>query len=408
MNNNDLTKEQRYDIMAKKNRDRQKAYYDRNTELILAKKKAQRKGKQNIPVEEEPANEVVEEEVIQPAKRRSNRKNNEPAPEPVELPPARKTNKRPVLTIDGIEELLKANQSTFITYRTDVRRIAKIIKGETDFVKIINNPKKTIPAIEGAKQENGTDYGTSSKKGCFQVIMKLIDEYKIPASENTRKQYLNKFQIYDYNVRNEEKDKTGDLDFAIPTATEYLQKVKEKYTEQSKQYALVSLYTLNAPVRDNFGSLILSTVKKTTAEDKDNNYIYIPPNKKQPLEVIINKHKTSQGKGSLKSVLSTELSNILRDYIIKNNINPNGGKMFSDAGAKLSGYISGITSKIFPTIPKGNRGTKLFRNMAVSKSIANDTIEQRQELANKMGSSLRLQTEVYNRPVLVGKKKTKK
>lgn len=384
MNNNNLTKEQRYDRAMEKNRERQQAYYKENRDKILARKKAKREERLGIERVVEP----VVEAVIQPA------------------PPSKQANnKKQVLLLDNVEDILKANQSTFITYRTHIRRLAKVIKGEVDFVKIINQPKKTIPLIEKAVQENGKEYGLSSKLGMFQIIMKLIDEYKIPATESTRKQYLNAFQIYDYNSRNQEKQKTTDIDYAIPTGEHYLNKTKDVYGVGSKQYALVALYTLNEPVRDNFSSIILTSAKKTT-EDLTKNYIYTPRSKNQPVEVIINKHKTSNGKGSLKSVLSLELSTIIRNYINNNNIE-NGAFLFGVS--KLSGYISDITKTLYPTIPAGSRGASLFRHMAVSKSLLNgETIEQRQELANKMGSSLRLQNEVYNRPVMAGKKKSKK
>lgn len=419
----ELTVEQKYEKAQEANRERQRRYYENHTPKILEKKQAKRDALKNRqapratpqpePPAPTPAPEAPETYVIRV--KRSSRIAKQPAPAPTPEPtPAPALNdgqmtimvkkKKPVVrTADDVIELFKnlnlESESTFKTYRTDIRRIAKVIK-EPDFTKILNSPAKTIPALENAKQANGTAYGTSSIKGMIQVILKMIDTLKIPVSQNTRTAYHDKFTVYDYQVREEGKKKTTDVSQAIPTADEYLKKVKSQYGDDSKQYALTSLYILNEPVRDNYGSILLTQVKKTAETDKNNNYVYIPPkNKKQPLEVFINKHKT-KGKGVLQSKLSSQLSTTIRKYIQNNDIDTNGGKLFSGS-EKLSGYVSSITNAVYPDIPKGQRGTKLFRQMRITKSLENDNLDERAELARRMGNSLAIQENVYVRPQFI-------
>ena len=103
-----------------------------------------------------------------------------------------------------------------------------------------------IYKIETATLKNDSSkiYSNNSKKGIYQTILKLVDTLGIKISKNAKDLYIEKFETCAVQSHLDTKEKISKdevLDF-----NEYLEKVKQHFGEDSKEFLIASLYNLNA------------------------------------------------------------------------------------------------------------------------------------------------------------------
>ena len=91
---------------------------------------------------------------------------------------------------------------------------------------------------------------------------------------------------------------------------DYVEKVKDKFGEESKQFLVAKLYQESAR-RDDFKLQIINNISQAT--DTSVNYILVPPTR-TVCETIINAHKTSKKFDPLVKKLSVYLSNLIKKY----------------------------------------------------------------------------------------------
>lgn len=127
------------------------------------------------------------------------------------------------------------------------------------------------------------------------------------------------------------------------TFTQIKQKVCEKFGEDSKECLYMKFYE-EVPSRDDLGSV---DIHLEDPERTDDNYIIVGTGDR--VTFVLNKYKTSEIYGQIKTNLSKKLSEEIRNYIIrekpvylfgKGKMSTFVGKMLKDLGVEGSGNIT--------------------------------------------------------------------
>ena len=106
----------------------------------------------------------------------------------------------------------------------------------------------------------------------------------MPLSENAMKQYKDEFDIYKIMSSNQTEKKKDELE--LLSFEDYIQKVKDKFGVDSREYLTVSLYKIST-FRDDLGSLSI-IYKKPIVPSDELNYIIVPNNKSKNLTILLN------------------------------------------------------------------------------------------------------------------------
>jgi len=200
----------------------------------------------------------------------------------------------------------------------------------------------------------------------------------LPITKRIKDHYIHQFNIIKIASNDEITDKQEKT--SIISFKDYLQKIKDKFGTDSKEYVLSSLY-FEVTLRDDFILKIVGTIKD--ANDKNENYIVVP--KRENITVLINHYKTSDKYGAIKVKLSTFLSKMIRIFIKDKNLNNNdylfGNKPLTQFVTKMNKTI-GVQG-----------GINNFRKMSVSDLLNSEpSAEKRAELAESMKHSIIVQT----------------
>jgi len=348
------------EILAKRkemNRARQQRFYLANKERINAQRRENTKllkelKKGNIP------NIKPVEEVVEP-------------PAPVVQPLPKQDIVLPkVLDSENVQNILlqlRANDviktdGTLQKYLGDVKRL--LILTKCDNLNIcLKKPKEIIKLIDES------EFSLNTKKSLYQTIVYLIDKLNLSYSKTIFNQYKKMFDVYKLKSNDQAKDKIVEESI---TFSEYLEKVKDEFGEQSKMYLISKLYD-EVTVRDDFQLVIVNALKD--ANDNETNYIVIP--KSGQLTIVLNHYKTSNKFGRIEVKISKQLTTMIKNYIKENDLKI-GNYLFGDK--KLTTFIQTNNSKIGVV-----GGTNLFRHMKVTEQFKpNMSPEERVELANKL------------------------
>jgi len=264
---------------------------------------------------------------------------------------------------------IEVNAGSREKYKQDIKRLLVLTKCD-NFIKCLKDYKKIINIINNSIKRNGEAYSVNTKKGLYQMIVWIIDNLHIPIPKSIKKHYNEQFEIYKISSNDETIEKQDTAE--IPTFSDYLQKIKDKYGVNSKIYVLSKLYE-EVTMRDDFMLIIKPTIKD--ADDDDSNYIVVP--KKENLTLIVNQYKTSNKYGQIKVKLSLPLSKIIRKYIEREKLT-NDEYLFGDKN------LSSFVSKMNKTIGvKG--GISVYRQMSVSDLLnTKPTPQARQKLSAQM------------------------
>jgi hypothetical protein len=226
--------------------------------------------------------------------------------------------------------------------------------------------KKIIEAIEMGLYDTNKSYSINTIKQTLQVLLIIINKilkndptYSNMNFEKIIDKISSKFQEYKElsSIENNEKvDKE-----VVPTFQQYLEKVKNLFGTESKEYLVSLLYSIFT-VRDNFKNMKL--IRTEADNDGVNNFIFFFNNQ---FKIFINKFKTQ---GSYKKLMyvynpknadEQELKKLMNNYINKNLI------MYGDyifGKAPLSDFVSSMNTKL-----GYSSGINLFRHIKVSENL---------------------------------------
>ena len=330
------------------NRNRQQRYYEAHKAEILTKKKADRDA---IKILNTPVPEVI-------------------------IPTT--------FTLEMIQDIFKehiTNENTQRKYLNDIKRVFTLAKLDTFTDSIeIHNLIKT--AVENSK------YSLSTKKGTIQSILVFLDKSGMVMDKKVKARYSLLYDVAKVKTDDEHADKVKDTNNDVMLYSDYIQLVRDKFGEDSKEYLITMMYN-EVPVRDNFGSIKL--IENLDEDDNVNNFL-----QKDGEFIILNDYKTKNKYQKQIYTLSAELAQLLTDYIDRHELN---NLLFPENTKKgLSQYVIGYNKKLNLKI-----GVNVLRKMKITEFLNDKTLtaEQRIDFSRKMCHTEKTQ-QTYKRGIKKG------
>ena len=354
------------------NKKRQQEYYKRHKDAVNEKRrllyKAGREALKGIVVHEPKPLETIAEPPIE----------EEPKIVEMELPLKKKqSNKKEVITYEEAvaklsqlrsENVIKTD-GTLKKYEGDLKRLINITNCD-DISVCLKKHKQIIKEVNDSKMKNGQPYSNNTIKSIYQSILFIIDTLNIKVDKKPYEQEYN-IRILQSNDDNAEKKENEEV---FPFKV-YLEKVKEKFGEDSKMYLIASMYD-ELTVRDNFQLKIVNNMKDM--KDDKMNYLLVP--RTGNLKIVINTYKTESKYGVINHTFTKQISTMIKKYMTTNDIKT-GDYLFGDK--PLTQFVSSNNPKIGI-----QAGINLFRQMKISDE--EQTIKspaERLALADKMRHS---------------------
>jgi hypothetical protein len=146
-------------------------------------------------------------------------------------------------------------------------------------------------------------------------------------------------------------------------------------------------------------------------ENAETNYLYVPPltkkNKNSKAKIFINKYKTVKRYGQFEGEYSVRVTNMIRQYLDKYNIEYGVHGLFGKS--PLSTTVGNILVRVGlkkrgADLPKTNDNLPgaigLLRKMKISEAVLSFSPAQRLELSKRMMHSLVIQQTVYRMNVI--------
>ena len=228
---------------------RQKAYYERNKEILNAKRRAiYAKGIEDRPEPEPVKATHVGEHKTDYSKSRGI------------------SYEQAINALNSLDIKAKTRD----TYKDDLKRLMKLSDCNDDLIKCFRNSEKLIDIIENSKKNNGEPYAVNTKKNLYQMILYLIDNLHLPITKTVKEKYSNVFANYKIQSHDVNKEKMKNA--PIYTFKQYLEKVKDEFGADSKMFVLSSLY-FEVTARDDYVLEIVPAIKD--ANNTDVNYIVV-------------------------------------------------------------------------------------------------------------------------------------
>lgn len=392
----DMSEAERIEHTRKLAAARARKYYESKKNTILEKRKEGREHCRELIREDEREKQVEED------KKRAERPSHKKVTVGVTIrEDGRKTLKTREMPIYDIEQLktryneLQLDNGNKSTNKTDMTGINNLfrITGCENIVDCLTNFKKIKKELSEGTTKAGATYGIDAIVVMAKVVRKIVT--KIPEIKYPREIVDEYEEFYHILVEKSkiyhENKKKGET---IPSWDKYLNKVLEKYDEDSMQFLVSSIYSC-VPVRDDLYMKIIESDSGNKNEKQ--NYIVVPENKSKNVIVIINNYKTvKKYKFGHKYPLTKFISGIVRNYIGKHKLEYDD---FLWKQEKLSTYVSTLNKSLGIESIKEKLGVKVYRRMTTSAGIPDDaTPEQMVKLAKKMLHSVRSQ-ELYRRTI---------
>lgn len=285
---------------------------------------------------------------------------------------------------ETFKELLQCqpySESTKKNYDDRIRKLLTILTPDStqDFLTQLLSAEETLERIKGS------DLSISSQT---EIIKAIPCIYKILAGEEFKAEekapYVKVMMLHNLEYL---RQKATEQRAPLPTFSEFLERVKNAYGEDSEEFLLMSLYS-ELTCRDNFCQILL--LPRFDGRRTNDNYIII--NNSEPATAVINCHKTIRSHGPQKMVFSKPVSNRIKRYI---NTHKLQYEDFLFPQRSLSMYVSRVLERC-----ELSGAISTLRDMKVSENM-NDptkTVEDLQRLAKEMGHSVQTACSVYYRP----------
>lgn len=183
-----------------------------------------------------------------------------------------------------------------------------------------------------------------------------------------------------------DKSKEKDINFSVPTLADFLQRVRDKYPDESKLPRLIIEMITQSPFRDNYKNMIYVTTEEDARAD-GSNYLLVDHKNKQAIP-IVRKFKTERKYKFLTGKpITGSLFEALLKFIAERRTRP-GEKVFP---SNLNSIIKNALIEIGIRRPSGDGAfpiNNFFRHLVVSNFLLfNPTPAARQMLADRMGHS---------------------
>jgi len=242
-----------------------------------------------------------------------------------------------------------------------IKSVLRIMR-DVELEHMFRDADKLIAGINMGKMQDGEDYSLATKVRQYQAVLKLSDILTIPL--DTAK-VMDAYQIIKMKLDDELEAKPAG---EYPTFATYLEKSKEMFGTNSREFLLASMYA-ELTCRNDFNLIVSDKNLKSV------NYLFV---QKTKLTIVLNEYKTAEKYGQMRHKCSASLRKLLLAYIEKNKIKV-GDSLFGVVD--LQPVLSLMNKRL-----GYNMGANLFRHMKVSE-VMNDptlTYEKRLETAKNM------------------------
>ena len=258
------------------------------------------------------------------------------------------------------------------TTKAHLQSAFKILNTE-NFEKTANMADEVISKFREA------DIPANSKKAYFQAFLIAITDNDITLPDEIKSAY--KIYFEELKLDSQDVSRIKQETVKVPEYGDFLEKLKEKFGEFSKEYIIIKMYEENT-ARDDYQLKIVRA--ESEAKDPNTNYLVMPLNVKQCVKIILNTFKTRGDKhGVVNKPLSLPLSLAIRRYKINNKI-ADGGMLFGNL--KSNGEL---VKHCFESV--GETGTiNTLRNMKASQT-ADLSNEEKAKTASEMNHSVNAQ-----------------
>ena len=180
-----------------------------------------------------------------------------------------------------------------------------------------------------------------------------------------------------------------------------LKKDPEKLTKKEfdliQKWVVSSLYILdeNPPMRLDYIMKVISRTaydKLTDKEKKDQNYLVVSSRNKKFFS--FGEYKTAKQYGTKKIDVGSKLNTVLNVWL---KINKSGNLILNSKGEPItSNGLTKYLNKVFSPSGKKNISATQLRHIFISEKIGGPTLNEKKDLAEKMGHSVN-QQELYNK-----------
>lgn len=275
------------------------------------------------------------------------------------------------------------------TYISSLNRLAKIIDltgGIEKHMKTESSAKKVVALLK--KRVNDTNENVNTARGTIQFMLKFADmigKFDIsPASRIIFKDWFDLVGLKS-SVRSAEKRE----EVLEATWPEYLARVDQKYGQNraSKSWLLGHMYgdsPDNGGLRDDLKNVIVAS--RMPPADSKENVLVVP--RAGAVYLHVGSHKSKNKIGARKATYAPYLSDRIREYIDKNNIQI-GEPIFG------KGPLSTFIGNLSESLGYKTRGIGFYRRMWGTDPDA--TPEQIIEHARILGHSTRAHIQSYQR-----------
>ncbi len=337
------------------NRDRQKRFYDANKERINRVKQTIRDAQ-------------IKQPVIKP--------DTKPILKPDE------PDKPIIYSEERVNDLINSLEMNENTRKKKLANIKIIFTAypNHNLKNAINNYDTMKEQIENVRTTKNPDaiYSLESIKSIFETILWVVTVLNIPVKQAMFHKYELLVGIYKQKSIEKHKVVQNDPENAVFSYTEYMNKIETLYGNDSKAYLIASLYK-EVHCRDDLGMLNLIT-RKNQIEPKKN---YLLLKKKGNATITLQEYKTSSKYLTLNTLLSPELTDLIRKYVFKHNLT---NRLFPESS--LSKCISNMNKSVGM-----KQGVNGLRKALVTDFLKqpNLTLEERADFADKLAHTLQTQ-----------------
>jgi hypothetical protein len=269
------------------------------------------------------------------------------------------------------------DEKTLVNYINKLRRLHKGIYN-TDLNCLDLSWLEDIDKVSGFIMENYKALNT--KKNYITAITSITRRKGMPITAEYQEVLMNLAEGVKKEIK---KNKKSDKEKKEWKSIEDIKSDVEHTEGSSEEKTVVALYSFNPPRRgeDYYNMRIYSRGRKT---DKHN---YLVLKKGVPDHFEFNSYKTDKTYGSVKVEINDELKNILQEFIGDRK----SGSLFRKM--EQSTY-SNFVKESFNLLTGSDININMIRHIFITEFLSgNPSIEEKEEMAKKMGHNLSTQNE---------------
>jgi hypothetical protein len=272
---------------------------------------------------------------------------------------------------------MNANTKKF--YRTALITIAKVLATE-DIGSYCKYANRTIKILKKTKQADGTEYSVTTHLGWMRTLLFCFDNGLIK-SPSPKQMAVYQVAYQDTKIISDDRQLAIKTEKTIINFADYKALVIQHFGTKSKQNMISQLYYFYC-ARDDFGCLKI-VEKMAETDDATYNYLVVPKKKSSCCRIVLNHFKTVNQFGKQNELLAKPISNMLREYIERNNIKL--GDFLFGKEATLTNFISKM-NKEMGISEDVDGAVSNFRKMKISEIFEDGKItnKERIQLSNVM------------------------